>query len=150
MTKLMHINSSVVLYSANSYPRSNVEAQEIGLTGTRNQEMRAMTLAAFRIAQNNDQLSQQPMAAELLSFLLACSTSAINHWIRTGRLTRDEEWFRLEERGLAECQNTLLGLAGSYSTTEAKVLGWVERLLHGDDVAHSSREFDRALWQASA
>ena len=149
MATLLEISSSVVLYSANSYPKSNAEAREIGLSGTRNQEMRAMTLAAFRVAQNNDQLSQRMMANELLSFLLAGSSSAINHWIRMGRLTREGEWLRLEERGLAECQNTLLGSAGAYSTTEAKVMEWVQRLLHGDDVAHNQREFSETLWQAS-
>ncbi|MBI2380749.1 MAG: hypothetical protein HYV16_08340 [Gammaproteobacteria bacterium] len=112
--------------------------------------MRAMTLAAFRVAQNNDQLSQRPMAAELLTYLLAGSASAINHWIRTGRLSREGEWFKLEERGLAECQNTLLGMAGAYSTTEAKVLEWVERLLNGGEVTHRSREFNSVLWKASA
>jgi len=146
MAQVMKTATRIKLYSANRYPRSNDEAAAMGLGGKRNEEMRAMTIAAFRVAQNNDQLSQVMMDAEVLGFLLADSRSAINYWIENNRLSRSGTGYRLEPAGVVECQNTLLGRSGAYSTTEAKVREWTKRMINGDRVATRSREFDEALW----
>ena len=111
--------------------------------------MRAMTIAAFRIAQNNTQLSQQDMNFGLLEFLVASSSSAIGYWQREGRLQRNSQTCQLTPTGITECQNTLLGLAGNYSTTEQKVQEWVDRMLCGDRVAARSRPFPPSCWAAA-
>lgn len=120
----------------------------MGLRGSRNKEMRALTIAAFRIAQNNDQLSEAPMNKPLVKFLLANSDTAINYWEQKGRLVDEGSSYRLTPAGIVECQNTLLGKAGAYSTTEEKVEEWLERMLHGDYVATERREFQPICWAA--
>jgi hypothetical protein len=142
----MQIGTRVTLHSADRYPSSNAETASMGLAGRRNEEMRAMTIAAFRVAQNNDQLSQKSMDVGTVDFLLANSTSAINHWIKKSRLSRMPAGYRLEAAGIVECQNTLLGLSGAYSTTETKVRQWVNRMINGDEVARRTRDFDAVLW----
>lgn len=111
--------------------------------------MRAMTIAAFRVAQNNTQLSQARMSTEILEFLVP-GNSAINYWIREGRLSRIAAGYRLEPDGLAECQNTLLGRAGAYSTSEENVREWVNRMLVADSVVTQTRPFDGSHWQNTA
>ena len=118
----------------------------MGLSGGRNKEMRALTIAAFRVAQNNTQLSTRKMNCELLLHLLAGSTTALSYWLDKGRLLRTPSGYALTPEGLAECQNTLLGLAGAYSTTEAKVQEWVVRLISGDQVATKARTFPSTAW----
>jgi hypothetical protein len=146
MSEVFEPAESVILHSANQYPSSNDEASAMGLNGSRNKEMRAMTIAAFRVAQNNHQLSEAPMNAELLLFLSADSVTAVNYWKSKGRLIRSGNNVALTPDGLAECQNTLLGRAGAYSTTEEKVSEWVERMLSGDAVATRQREFSGENW----
>jgi hypothetical protein len=146
MTNIISVANQNTLFSALQYPRSNESTAALGLTGRRNEEMRALTIAAFRVAQNNSQLSTRPMNGSLLLFLLADSTSAVIHWTSKGRLDRDTEGYALTPTGLAECQNTLLGLAGSYSTTEEKVQEWVLRLVTGDHVACRVGNFPASAW----
>ena len=86
------------------------------------------------------------MNAKLLRFLCADSVSAVNHWKSKGRLIQSGNSFALTPNGLAECQNTLLGHAGAYSTTEENVSEWVERMLSGDSVATRQREFGGENW----
>lgn len=118
----------------------------MGLSGTRNKEVRALTIAAFRVAQNSSQLSTARMNGDLLLFLLAGSRTAFKYWIEKGRLVEEAESFRLTPTGLAECQDTLLGNAGAYSTTEAKVQEWQHRFLSGDLAANQQRSFTASHW----
>jgi hypothetical protein len=106
----------------------------------------AMTIAAFRVAQNNHQLSEAPMNPELVLFLCGNSVTAINYWKSKGRLTPSGNNIALKPDGLAECQNTLLGRSGAYSTTEEKVSEWVQRMLSGDSIATRQREFGGENW----
>ncbi len=53
MPNILNIKENNTLFGAVKYPRSNDEAARMGLSGSRNQEMRALTIAAFRVAQNN-------------------------------------------------------------------------------------------------
>ncbi len=148
MPRILELQHNITLHSADRYPRSNNEAVLIGLSGRRNEEMRAMTIAAFRIAQNNTQLSQQSMDIDLLEFLLANSTSAVGHWQRKRRLHRSDAFYRLTPIGITECQNTLLGLTGAYNTTERKVQEWIDRMLSGDNVATRHHTFTPSSWTA--
>lgn len=148
MPRILLVSASNTLFAASQYPRSASEVRAMGLIGARNEEMRALTIAAFRVAQNNSQLSTRSMNAELLLFLVAGSTSALNHWVSKGRLSKNPSAYSLTPVGLAECQNTLLGLSGTYSTTEAKVQEWVRRLVHGDHVAMQRRTFPSGAWPA--
>jgi hypothetical protein len=146
MPAIFPFTALITLYAAQSYPRSNEEAAAMGLVGSRNKEMRALTIAAFRLAQNNSQLSTRPMNSELLLHLLANSTTALSHWGKEGRLVRVKNDFSLTPDGLAECQDTLLGRAGAYSTTEANVQEWVTRMVQGDRVAKNARTFPQNAW----
>lgn len=141
MSQVFDCADSVMLHAVNRYPSSNHEAIDMGLSGSRNKEMRAMTIAAFRIAQNNHQLSEAPMNAELVLFLCGNSMTAINYWKSKGRLLQNENNILLTPDGLAECQNTLIGRSGAYSTTEENVSEWVQRMLYGDPVTTRQREF---------
>jgi hypothetical protein len=146
MSDVFEPANSVMLHAASRYPSSNDEAIAMGLCGTRNKEMRAMTIAAFRVAQNNHQLSEAPMNPELVLFLCGNSVTAINYWKSKGRLTTSGNNIALKPAGLAECQNTLLGRSGAYSTTEEKVSEWVQRMLSGDSIATRQREFGGENW----
>lgn len=146
LSKVFQPADSVVLHAANRYPSSNAEAAAMGLSGSRNSEMRAMTIAAFRVAQNNHQLSEVPMNGELVLFLCGGSVTAINYWESRGRLVQSENSIVLTPEGLAECQNTLLGRSGAYSTTEGNVSEWVQRMLSGDSVATKRKEFGGEKW----
>lgn len=148
MAKIIQISGQATVFGVNSYPRSNSEVRAMGLNGGRNEEMRALTIAAFRVAQNNTQLSMQNMQKDLLLHLLASSESALNHWITKGRLLSIPNSYVLTSEGLAECQNTLLGLAGVYSTTEEKVHEWVTRFITGDRAATRARTFPSYAWPA--
>lgn len=148
MPRILQVSARNTVFAANQYPRSNAETEAMGLTGTRNKEMRALTIAAFRVAQNNTQLSTRNMDGDLLLYLITGSTSALGHWIDKGRLSPVSGGYALTPVGLAECQNTLLGLAGAYSTTETKVQEWVNRLINGDQVAARNRVFPSSAWPA--
>jgi hypothetical protein len=136
----------VTLHSANRYPSSNAEAEFMGLAGRRNQEMRAMTISAFRVAQNSSSLTTTLMSEGLLLFLLADSRTTVNHWIKTGRLSRCNEGLRLELPGINECLSSLTGESGAYNTDEATVRLWVHRMLTGDDIAYRTRQFNEDCW----
>jgi hypothetical protein len=148
MPKIFHVNPQTTLFAPSQYPRSNAECEAMGLTGRRNEEIRALTIAAFRVAQNNEQLSTRAMNRVLLLHLVADSTTALNHWISKARLSQSAAGYQLTPTGLMECQNTLLGLAGNYNSTEEKVQEWVARLLQGDHVATRARDFASTMWAA--
>lgn len=149
MTALFPLETDVTLHRSDSYPTSNAHAEEMGLTGTKNKEVRALTIAAFRVAQNNSQLSAVSMNRELLLFLLANSDTALKYWVGKGRLIEDLHGYRLTPTGLTECQNTLLGLSGAYSTTEQKVQEWQERMVSGDRVACNPHRFSPGYWHVA-
>ncbi len=129
------------LHAINAYPRKNQDCIDLGLSGKRNEEMRSMTIAAFRVSQNTADLSDAPMDYQRLRFLLAGSDSAINHWITKGRLIREGGMCYLTDNGLDECEQSLLHEPGQYSTSEEKVAEWTTRMLQGDEVTQSSRSF---------
>lgn len=146
MATVFNLERTQILHSASQYPRSTAEAHSMGLTGGKNQEARAMTIAGFRIAQNNDQLTQRVMNPDVLLHVLAGSKTAIAHWETKGRLSLRSGGYSLTTEGLVECEKALLVLAGGYSTTEEKVLEWVRRILNSDGVATLSKTFPVTAW----
>lgn len=136
MSQLFDITAPVTLHAAMQYP-------------TGNKEVRAMTIAAFRCAQNSDELTGAAMDKALLKFLLADSTSALSHWKKKDRLVETDSGYSLTEEGLAECQNSLDGLVKGYSPEESQVRAWMNRMLNGDDMAVRQRQFDPAAFQQS-
>lgn len=148
MPAVLQVNLQTTLFAPSQYPTSNAECEAMGLTGRRNEEMRALTIAAFRVAQNNEQLSTKRMDSDLLLHLVAGSTSALEHWVSTKRLSQSAAGYQLTPSGLTECQNTLLGLGGNYNTTEQKVQEWVTRLIEGDHVATQARHFATTAWSS--
>ncbi len=149
MPALFPLQNTITLHSATSYPTSNEHAVAMGLSGTKNKEVRALTIAAFRVAQNNSQLSTALMSYDLLLFLLAGSKTALNYWINKGQLSEEPRGYRLTPAGLTECQDTLLGRAGAYSTTESKVLEWQYRMINGDVIASRTNRFSRSNWSGT-
>lgn len=148
MAQIFNVAQQNTVHAAPRYPTSTSDAEAMGLTRKRNTEMRAMTIAAFRVAQNNEQVSTRTMDAELLLFLLAGSTTTIDYWQKVNRLVRSNDEFRLTPAGLTECQDSLLGRVGAYSTSEDAVQAWVDRMLHGDEVASKQAEFRDSAWLA--
>ena len=134
MTQIYDPSVQTVFYAANRYPRSNAEVRAMGLAGKRNEEMRAMTIAALRVAQNETDIDDRIMDADLLYFLAGGSDSAIGHWKRQGRLAEGEGGMYLTSEGLEECAKSLAGQTRGYNAGEDKVQQWVERMLTGDRV----------------
>ena len=141
MASIYNTGEERTFYSARSYPGSNADAAAMGLGGSKNEEMRAMTIAALRLAINDTELGQTEMNKQLLLFLLSGSTSAINHWKQKGRLLDTTHGIRLTKEGVDECLRSLNGDARGYNTSEAKVHEWMVRMLNGDEVASITKSF---------
>jgi len=135
MTQLYDPATQTVFHAADRYPTSNKEVEFMGLAGGRNEEMRAMTIAAFRVSQNETEIDDRLMDQSLLYFLMGDSDTAISYWIGHGRLEQSEGGYYLTSPGIAECQKSLSGGTRGYNTSERKVQEWVQRMLNGDVVA---------------
>lgn len=135
MTRIYDPDTQTKFYASNRYPRSNEETYSMGLTGRRNEEMRAMTIAAIRITQNETHIDDRIMNSDLLYFLSGGSDSAIGYWKKEGRLTDGEGGMYLESEGLSECAKSFEGLTKGYNVSEEKVIEWTHRMLSGDQVA---------------
>ena len=134
MSQLYDPAKQTSFFATNRYPTSNNEATFMGLTGKRNEEMRAMTIAAFRVAQNETYIDDRIMDGNLLYFLVGNSDTAIDYWIREGRLDEGEGGYYLTQLGLEECARSLNGVTRGYNVSEGKVREWVNRMLNGDVV----------------
>lgn len=141
MTQIYQDRHERTLHAADRYPTSNAEAIAMGLSGSKNEEVRAMTIAAFRLAQNNTDLSSCMMDASLLKYLMADSESAIRHWVKQGRMESTVSGVRLSQEGINECFSSIEGSTRGYNTSELKVQEWINRMLDGDQVATKSRLF---------
>ncbi len=118
-------------YATIQYPNKTELVEQLGLTGKPLQEVKGMTIAAFRIAQNTSELSNQYMDAKLLRFL--CSKRAIEYWIEKQWLVankNNQNQLKLSRKGIEKCSEDL-----DKSTSEEKVMEWTTRMLKGDDVA---------------
>lgn len=85
-------------------------------------EVRAYTVAAFRIAQRSDQLSLIAMSKPLLEFLL--KKRALGYWIQKSRLIEVDLGYRLTDQGLVICQSALADQLATHNTTADRVAYW--------------------------
>lgn len=104
-------NINLTLFAPDTYPTSR-------------HDIRAYTIAAFRIAQARDQLCLIPMAKPVLDFLVR--PRALGYWIEKDWLSKDETSYRLTAQGLVVCQSALAEQLSTHNTTAAQVELWVE------------------------
>ncbi|EZP32702.1 hypothetical protein [Pseudomonas sp. RIT288] len=90
---------------------------------TAHSEVRAYTIAAFRVAQASDQLSLIAMSKPLLEFLV--KKRALGYWLSRGRLIQEVHGYRLTERRLVDCQSALALQLPTHNTTASQVAFWV-------------------------
>jgi hypothetical protein len=89
---------------------------------TKPTEIRAYTVAAFRLAQNSDQLSLIPMRKDLLLFLI--KERALGYWLAKGRLKDGGNVITLTPDGLVVCQQALANQLTIYNATPSEVQYW--------------------------
>ncbi|PKG81880.1 hypothetical protein CXF85_16865 [Colwellia sp. 75C3] len=128
MSQVYKPNQQATIYAATAYPSGNKDA-------------RAMTIAAFRVAQNESEIDGRAMDRNLLYFLLANSDSAINHWEKKNRLKIGDQTIHIEKDGIDECNKSLDGETRGYNVSESDVNEWIQRMLHSDQVATQSYSF---------
>jgi hypothetical protein len=100
----------VTLYAPDIYPRKHAE-------------IRAYTVAAFRVAQGSDQLSLVAMRKELLRFLV--KDRALRYWTTMGWLRERDGSVSLTAEGLAQCQQALAGQLASHNTGAGHIAFWI-------------------------
>jgi len=105
------------LYSIDKYP-------------TKKDELRAMTIAGFRVIQNSRQLDKRKMQTNVMRFLL--SPKAISYWKSQGWLTPKgrTEIVSLTNEGLSVCSESLHDNAAT-NTTEYLITRWENIMLTG-------------------
>lgn len=102
-------NKTVMLYAPDIYPTNRIE-------------MRAYTIAAFRVAQQSDQLSLVPMSKEILIFLM--KERAIAYWKGNQWLEETDNLFKLSASGLVLCQSALAAQLPTHNTTATNTEYW--------------------------
>ena len=90
-------------------------------------ELRAYTVAAFRVAQGSDQLSLIPMSKPIVDFLV--KRRAIGYWKEKGWLEESDAGYRLSPAGLVLCQSALATQLPTHNTTADHVMYWVDQFL---------------------
>lgn len=88
-------------------------------------EIRAYTIAAFRIAQGSDQLSLVAMPKNVIAFLV--KGRAIGYWQEKGWLEEEAVAYRLTPEGLVVCQSALAQQLPSHNTRATNVAFWVNQ-----------------------
>ncbi len=92
---------------------------------TKQTEVRAYTVAAFRTAQNSDQLSLVPMRKDVVDFLV--KRRALGYWKDKGWLEEGGDGYRLTAAGLVICQSALANQLASHNTSAAEVGYWAHQ-----------------------
>lgn len=103
---------TIELYTPETYP-------------TKQSEIRAYTVAAFRTAQASDQLSLIPMRKDVINFLV--KRRALGYWKEKGWLEEGNDSYRLTAAGLVICQSALANQLPSHNTSAAEVGYWVDQ-----------------------
>ncbi len=103
-------NHSTTYYAPDLYP-------------TKRTEIRAYTIAAFRVAQRSNQLSLVPMPKALVDFLI--KERAVSYWKMKQWLEEDSECYRLSAGGLVVCQSALAAQLPTHNTTARNTEYWV-------------------------
>jgi hypothetical protein len=118
---------AITLHAAERYP-------------TQKDELRAMTIAGFRIAQNSRQLDQREMRTDVLRFLQ--SPDAISWWKKKGWLEPKgrTNYVKLTSTGLATCSGSLHQETAT-NTQESLINSWEKSMLQGGPEASQSKSF---------
>lgn len=119
----MTVTASLQLYAPETYP-------------TRRAEIRAYTVAAFRVAQGSDQLSLVAMPKAIVDFLV--KGRAIGYWKEKGWLSEGTDGYRLSAEGLVLCQSALAQQLPTHNTTAGDVQYWVDQFLQNSRLPRSA------------
>jgi hypothetical protein len=106
-------------------PQAHIQLFAPDVYPTGRTELRAYTVAAFRIAQGSDQLSLVAMAKPVLDFLV--KARALGYWVEKSRLIREDACYRLTPEGLVICQSALAQQLPTHNTTATQVGYWVHQ-----------------------
>jgi hypothetical protein len=136
-TKMLCSQGGVV---SNLYPNSQQELDlySVDKYPAKKDELRAMTIAGFRVIQNSRQLDKREMQTNVMRFLL--SPKAISYWKSQGWLTPKgrTEFVSLTDEGLSVCSESLHDNAAT-NTSEPLIASWESIMLTGG-TEHLSRK----------
>jgi hypothetical protein len=102
---------------------------------TKHAERRAYTIAAFRIAQESDQLSLVSMPKPVITFFM--KDTATQYWMKKGWLHERDDAFHLSGEGLVICQSALAEQLASHNTDAATVQYWVQQFTSNTSLPRS-------------
>ena len=100
-------------------------------------EIRAYAIAAFRVAQNNDQLSLIAMPKRMIHFLV--KVRAIGYWKEKRWLTEQSDGYRLTTDGLVVCQSALADQLPTHNTAATNVEFSVHQFRTNTSLSRSER-----------
>ncbi|MNP43146.1 hypothetical protein D3C76_1369470 [compost metagenome] len=99
-------------------------------------ELRAYTVAAFRVAQGSDQLSLVAMSKPVLDFLV--KRRALGYWVGQNRLIQEGQSYRLTADGLVVCQSALAEQLSTHNTTADQVAYWVNEFCSNSELPRTA------------
>jgi len=102
-------------------------------------DIRAYTIAAFRIAQKSDQLSLVAMSMPIIDFLI--KDRAIRYWKKKEWLNEHEDGYHLTPEGLVVCQSALADQLSTHNTNAASINFWVNEFRTNNSLPRSA-QFD--------
>lgn len=95
-------------------------------------EIRAYTIAAFRVAQSSDQLSLVQMPKDVIDFLT--KRRATGYWKQQGWLEEADGDYKLTAAGLVTCQSALASQLGTHNTSASEVSYWEAQFRHNSNL----------------
>lgn len=116
-------NTPLQLFAPATYPTARAE-------------LRAYTVAAFRVAQGSDQLSLIAMSKPIVDFLV--KKRAIGYWKEKGWLEESEVGYRLSPAGLVLCQSALAAQLPTHNTTANQVGYWVDQFMNNTQLSRTA------------
>lgn len=100
-------------------------------------ELRAYTIAAFRVAQRSEQLSLIAMPKPIVDFLV--KGRAVGYWQEKGWLTEQQDGYHLSAEGLVVCQSALAEQLPTHNTSATNVEYWVSQFLNNTTLPRSAQ-----------
>lgn len=100
-------------------------------------ELRAYTIAAFRVAQRSEQLSLIAMPKPIIDFLM--KDSAVKYWKTKEWLTEESDGYHLSAAGLVVCQSALAGELPTHNTNVTNVEYWLGQFLNNTALPRSGQ-----------
>ena len=100
-------------------------------------ELRAYTIAAFRVAQRSEQLSLIIMPKGIIDFLI--KGRAIGYWKKKGWLIELPDGYHLSAEGLVLCQSALADQLSTHNTSAASVEFWEREFRTNSSLPRTTR-----------